>query len=111
NNAVDAYEDAGRTGEIAVEVAMDDGAVVVRVQDGGCGISPEHRARVFEEMFTTKRPGRGTGLGLAIVRDLVMNHFGGTGAFDSVPGTGTTFTLRLPAAAEAAAPASPRSAA
>jgi signal transduction histidine kinase len=99
NNGVDAYEDAGRTGELAIAVGLDGDRIAVRVRDRGRGIRPEHRARVFEEMFTTKPPGRGTGLGLAIVRDLVMNHFAGSVAFDSVPGEGTTFTVRLPPAA------------
>ncbi len=112
SNGVDAFEDAGRTGDIEITLGVEDGTIVVAVRDCGCGIAPEHRARVFEEMFTTKPPGRGTGLGLAIVRDLVMNHFGGTIAFESVPGEGTTFTLRLPAAsAEAGAGAARRPAA
>jgi signal transduction histidine kinase len=98
-NGVDAYEDAGRTGAVEVVVGRDDDAITIAVRDRGCGIAPEHRERVFEEMFTTKPPGRGTGLGLAIVRDLVTNHFAGTIALDSGPGEGTTFTLRLPAAA------------
>lgn len=98
NNGLDAYEDAGRTGEIAVAVGLDAGRIAVTVRDRGCGIRPEHRARVFEEMFTTKPPGRGTGLGLAIVRDLVINHFAGTVDFASVPGDGTTFTVLLPPA-------------
>jgi signal transduction histidine kinase len=99
SNGVDAYEDTGRRGDIELAVAAEAGWITIAVGDRGCGISPEHRTRVFEEMFTTKPPGRGTGLGLAIVRDLVTNHFGGTVALESVPGEGTTFTLRLPAAA------------
>jgi len=109
SNGVDAIEDAGRTGDIEITVGADAGTIAIAVRDQGCGIAPEHRERVYEEMFTTKRAGRGTGLGLAIVRDLVINHFGGTVDFDSTPGVGTTFTLRLPAAADAAV--GPRSAA
>lgn len=98
SNSVDAYEDAGRTGNVDVAVGVEGGAIVISVRDRGCGIAPEHRDRVFEEMFTTKPPGRGTGLGLAIARDLVTNHFGGTIELESVQGEGTTFTLRLPGA-------------
>jgi signal transduction histidine kinase len=98
SNSVDAYEDAGRTGDVEIAVGAEGGAIVIAVRDRGCGIAPEHRTRVFEEMFTTKPPGRGTGLGLAIVRDLVTNHFAGTIELESVQGEGTTFVLRLPAA-------------
>jgi len=95
SNSIDAYEDASRTGAVELDVGVEDGTITIAVRDRGCGIAPEHRDRVFEEMFTTKPPGRGTGLGLAIVRDLVTNHFGGTIELESVPGEGTTFTLRL----------------
>jgi signal transduction histidine kinase len=98
SNSVDAYEDAGLSGVVEVSVGVDGGTITIAVRDRGCGIAPEHRERVFEEMFTTKPPGRGTGLGLAIVRDLVTNHFGGRIELESVPGEGTTFTLRLPGA-------------
>jgi len=95
-NAIDAYEDAGRVGPVTVTATAEDGRVVVAVADGGCGIRPEHLPRIFDELYTTKAPGRGTGLGLAIVRDLVTNQFGGTIDLVSTPGAGTTFTLRFP---------------
>jgi signal transduction histidine kinase len=98
-NGIDAYADACRAGDIDVVVGGEAGQVVISVRDRGCGIAPENVARVYEELFTTKPPGRGTGLGLAIVRDLVSNHFGGTVDLASVPGEGTTFTLSLPGAA------------
>lgn len=75
--------------------AADD--VVVRVEDTGCGISPEHLARVFEPFFTTKPPGCGAGLGLVVVKDLVAEA-GGTVVIDSRAGGGTTVTLVLPIA-------------
>jgi signal transduction histidine kinase len=111
-NGIDAYEEAGRSGDIEIVIGADGGQVVIAVRDRGCGIAPEHQARVYEELFTTKPPGRGTGLGLAIVRDLVTNHFGGTINLESVPGGGTTFTVRLPGvAAEDGQAVGPRSAA
>ena len=65
SNGVDAYEDAGRTGDIEVVVGAEGRTITIAVRDRGCGIAAEHRARIYEEMFTTKPPGRGTGLGLA----------------------------------------------
>jgi signal transduction histidine kinase len=66
---------------------------VVRIEDQGTGISPEHLKTIFEPFFTTK-PG-GTGLGLYISHDIVKRH-GGRLTVQTDPGRGTTFTVELP---------------
>ncbi len=71
------------------------GEAVAEVADTGCGISPEHLARLFEPYFTTKPAGEGTGLGLFICRSLVES-FGGRISVESQPGRGTTFRVTLP---------------
>jgi signal transduction histidine kinase len=48
----------------------------VRVSDGGVGIAPELRVRIFEPGFTTKARTRGTGLGLHVARRLMRRHGG-----------------------------------
>lgn len=78
--------------------------VRVAVGDTGAGMPPEVLARVFEPFFTTKEVGKGTGLGLAQVYGFLRQCGGGV-AIDSVEGRGTTVTLYLPAADEAATPA------
>jgi PAS domain S-box-containing protein len=70
------------------------------VIDAGTGIPPEIQERVFEPFFTTKAPGNGTGLGLATVYSIVRQHQGWI-TLDSLPGTGTTFLVYLPAATPA----------
>lgn len=50
------------------------GAVIVEVEDTGCGISTDALTNIFEPFFTTKPPGHGTGLGLAIVRKIMDIH-------------------------------------
>jgi signal transduction histidine kinase len=76
-------------------VAGPDGGLDIVVRDNGCGIEPEARERLFEVFFSTKG-NRGTGLGLAVTHKIVSEH-GGSIAVDSTPGTGTTFTVHLPA--------------
>ena len=97
NNAIDACEGLGpeRT-RIVVQADCEGDEVVVRVRDGGTGIGPDARERIFNEFYTTKPPGKGTGLGLPIARDIVTGEFGGTLACTESGAEGTTFTIRLP---------------
>ena len=95
-DAVQAGHDAGG-GRITVAVSIDDGEVVVTVEDDGPGIPADVQSRLFEPFFTTKPVGQGTGLGLEIARRIVEAHRG-TLAFTSEPGR-TRFTVRLPAEA------------
>jgi PAS domain S-box-containing protein len=87
--------DRGR-GLIEVATRLDDGHVVIEVTDTGTGIPPEVAEKVFDPFFTTKEVGTGTGQGLALARSLVVERHGGRIDFTTRPGTGTTFTVRLP---------------
>lgn len=68
--------------------------VAVRIGDSGPGISPEAVQQVFDPYFTTKPDG--TGLGLAISKRFITAHHGAI-SVESFPGTGTIFTVTLPA--------------
>jgi len=78
------------------------GAVEIAIRDNGTGISPEHRARLFQPFFTTKPTGEGTGLGLSISYDIITQQHAGTIEVDSEPGQFTQFTVRLPRRGSAA---------
>ena len=102
-NAADAVADAQRAtpggrGRITLGSRLDGDHAVVSVADTGCGIPDDIREQVFDPFFTTKEVGRGTGQGLALAHTIVVERHGGTITFDSEPGRGTTFSIRLPVA-------------
>jgi signal transduction histidine kinase len=79
-------------GTIAVGLEETEGAVYVRVEDDGPGISADRAEAIFEPYHTGKQGG--TGLGLAITQRIVAEH-GGRIEVDSRPGR-TVFTVVLP---------------
>jgi len=87
---------------VSVAVRRRDGAVEITVTDEGIGIAEKDLERVFERFYRAdparSRATGGTGLGLAIVKHVATNH-GGEVSVWSVEGSGSTFTLRLPALA------------
>jgi two-component system NtrC family sensor kinase len=97
NVALNACEAMGSSGRLRVVTRALDGAVEIAFADTGPGIPPERLASIFDPFFTTKE--KGTGLGLSVVYGIVERH-GGTIDVRSDPGEGTTFTFRLPVAAE-----------
>jgi two-component system, OmpR family, sensor histidine kinase SenX3 len=102
DNAVN-YSDHGTNVHIVARVVED--VVEVSVKDEGIGIERSELDRVFERFYRVdparSRETGGTGLGLAIVKH-VMNNHGGEVTVWSTPGVGSTFTLRVPAAVDAA---------
>lgn len=83
-------------GLIKVNSAVQDECVEIRIEDSGGGIPASVQENVFDPFFTTKDVGKGTGQGLTIAYDVVTTKHGGTLAFDTTEGKGTTFTVRLP---------------
>lgn len=88
---------------VSISRRSSNGFVEIAVTDRGIGIPPELQKRVFERFFRVdparSRATGGTGLGLAIVKHVAANH-GGEVKLWSKPGTGSTFTLRIPASSQ-----------
>jgi len=89
-NAIQAMPNGGK---IVVEAHLEEGDVVIKVLDEGCGINEGVIPRIFEPFFTTK--GGGTGLGLAIVKRVVEGHDGRINVISSED-KGTAFIITLP---------------
>ncbi|HEB79961.1 MAG TPA: histidine kinase, partial [Rhodospirillales bacterium] len=101
-NAAHAIDEAGGgagedgKGRITIATRGDEDWVEIRVSDTGGGIPDEIGEHVFDPFFTTKEVGKGTGQGLSICRDVVVEKHAGRIFFESVPGKGTAFVVRLP---------------
>ena len=87
------------SGTIRLITERDSGAVIVRVEDDGCGIDSKVLGRIFDPFYTTKPVGTGTGLGLGIADEIVRRH-GGEITVESELGTGSSFRVRLPVSAD-----------
>jgi signal transduction histidine kinase len=99
-NAAQAIRDPGT---IRISTELSGGALVLHVEDDGCGIAPEHLGRIFDPFFTTKGAGEGSGLGLGIAHGIVRSH-GGEIRVESQPGHGSRFSVHLPIDADTLAP-------
>jgi PAS domain S-box-containing protein len=91
-NGVQAMPEGGK---LTIAAFHDGESVVTEVRDQGGGIPAEVQDKIFELYFTTKKDG--SGIGLAQTYQIMQWHYGSV-EFESAPGTGTTFRLRLPLA-------------
>jgi signal transduction histidine kinase len=95
NVVVNAMQSMPGGGELRLECSTAQESVEIRISDTGAGIPPELREKIFRLYFTTKQGG--SGIGLAMTFRIVQLH-DGTIDFNSEPGKGTTFVIRLPIA-------------
>ena len=98
NNAYDAAEESGRRGKIHLQTRHRKGWVEVTIRDNGIGISDVER--IFDPFYTTKQTGKGTGLGLSICYGIVRAHGGEIQCWNNAGSEGSTFSIRVPVAAQ-----------
>jgi signal transduction histidine kinase len=96
SNAVKFNEQGGFA---RMQVRADDKDVFISVRDTGRGVSAEQVEHLFDPYYQAAHgdQGIGTGLGLSIIKHLVELH-GGSVSMDSVPDSGSVFTISLPRA-------------
>jgi two-component system NtrC family sensor kinase len=98
NNATAAMPTGGRL-KISTVLERSTRKAVVRVEDDGVGIKPEHLDHIFEPFFTTKPEGEGTGLGLFVSYGIIAKYGGSIDCVSNDSGSlkprGTTFTIKL----------------
>lgn len=92
-NGLNAIRGGGHITLLTAQSGEED--VVLHVVDTGCGIAPDHMAKLFEPFFTTKPAGQGTGVGLSTCYNIIRQH-GGEIRVASKLGRGSTFSVRLP---------------
>lgn len=110
NILLNAIEAMGGGGTLTIETSLAadreespaGGFVSISVTDTGPGLNVQEIDKLFEPFYTTKQ--KGTGLGLTIVSRLIEQNGGHIGVASEV-GKGSTFSIRLPVAGDAAAPA------
>ncbi|MFL6214022.1 MAG: sensor histidine kinase [Blastocatellia bacterium] len=95
---------SGASRNITLRLGQHGEWVTVAISDNGVGIPEEDQEKVFERFHRVStglvHDVKGSGLGLAIVKHIVEAH-GGKVTLESRPGGGTTFTIDLPALADA----------
>lgn len=94
SNSIQAYN--GKTEQtIKLSASIQNGNVVISVQDFASGLPDKVKNKLFKEMITTKGK-NGTGLGLYMSYSTIKAHFNGTITVDSEEGKGTKFNIILP---------------
>jgi len=85
-------------GKVSIAAQMDNGQLIVQVEDTGPGIPMDEQSKIFQPFYRGthgRRIVQGMGLGLSIARDIVIAH-GGEIDLESKPQTGSRFTVRMP---------------
>jgi signal transduction histidine kinase len=100
NFLINAITHTGDNKRIIVRQLVENGRVIIRVEDNGEGIPPENLPHIWERYYKAdevhKRAQTGSGLGLSIVKSILEQHPGVEYGVESTIGEGSTFWFSLP---------------
>ncbi len=97
NLLINAHQAISGSGLVKITTRMiQQSMVMIQISDSGCGISREAIDQIWDPFFTTKNVGQGNGLGLAVTYNIIK-RLGGDISVESQCGTGSKFTVRIPA--------------
>lgn len=91
-------------GTITVSAQQVENVIKVVISDNGCGIAPEHIAKVKNKFYKANQTQRGSGIGLAVADEIMQLHSGSLD-IDSEEGVGTVVTITIPVLPKAEEPA------
>jgi len=94
-NGIHALMDVELPRRLLISTSVQNGNIVLVVQDNGPGVPADYIARIFEPFFTTKEVGTGTGLGLSIAHSILADHHGRIYYEDATP-RGARFIMEMP---------------
>ncbi len=90
------YHDLGKaTPFIRLTARLSEQAFCFTVEDNGQGIEPQYQRKIFDMFFRAHEKSKGSGLGLYIVKETI-DKLAGSISVESIPGKGSSFTVRLP---------------
>lgn len=100
NLLTNAMKYSGSARDIALRLHRENGHALIEVEDHGVGIAPAEQTRIFEQFYRADQSVPGAGLGLTLVEHIARAHGGEVGV-RSVPGEGSTFSIRIPVETDA----------
>lgn len=95
NLLINAGQSITDNGDIFVRTFVDEGNIVIEIEDTGSGIEPEYIGQIFTPFYTSKPIGEGTGLGLSISHQIIEQHNGKI-TVKSELGKGSCFSVYIP---------------
>ncbi len=98
NSRIHGFDDGKEAGEIRITVSLDTHKerLTLTYTDNGRGVDEDHKNKIFEPFYTTRRNNGGSGLGMHIVYNLVTKTLGGEIEYESALGQGLSFRIAIP---------------
>lgn len=97
NSVVHGFNQGADSGKIRVEIAREEGNVVIRYMDDGKGIPSNIVHKIFDPFFTTNRQAGGSGLGMHIVYNIITKRLKGSISCEDSLLRGVLFIIKIPA--------------